>query len=337
MFQQPLGLTAVLVLGLAVTSGADTVFFGDSLSDTGNLFLATGGTAGPVFSPDPAMPPPRFPTPPYVGGRASDGPVWIEHFALGRGEPAPLPHLAGGTNYAYIGATTGPQTASPFGVPDVGMQVQAYLTSGRVPADDLFVLFAAANDFIFGQGDPSVPVDNMADHITALQAAGATKFLVLNLPRLGDTPYGAAVGPAGLNSLTEQYNDLLHGRLASLRAGLGVTIHEVDLEAAFGDVLADPAAYGLTNVSDTALTVDLDPSSPLIGFPISPTSVVPNASEYLFFDGVHPTTVGHGLIADAALGVVPEPSSALILFSGAAAVLFAVGLGFHRRSISRIV
>ena len=77
MFRRFLRLTAILVLGLLATpSGAETVFFGDSLSDTGNLFLATGGTAGPVFSPDPAMPPPRFPTPPYVGGRASDGLVW---------------------------------------------------------------------------------------------------------------------------------------------------------------------------------------------------------------------------------------------------------------------
>ena len=44
------------------------VVFGDSLSDTGNFFLASGGAvAGP----------------PYFEGRFSDGPVWVEVLAEG--------------------------------------------------------------------------------------------------------------------------------------------------------------------------------------------------------------------------------------------------------------
>ena len=40
---------------------------GDSLSDVGNAFLASGGTI-----PDPGR---------YYNGRASNGPVWVEYLA----------------------------------------------------------------------------------------------------------------------------------------------------------------------------------------------------------------------------------------------------------------
>ncbi len=331
----------VAVFTLATPCRADLVVFGDSLSDTGNLYLylTSQGAADPVFSPvllDPYVPPPpRFPTPPYSGGRASNGPLWIERFAQGRGEPTPLPHGLGGTSFAYIGATSGPQTVSPYGVPDLGMQVQFYLASlggAGVPADHMMVLLGGANDFVFGQTNSSVPADNMQALITTLHGAGAEEFLVVNLPRLGDTPYGAALDAQGFNDLTEQYNDLLHERVVSLRDDLGVTIYEFDLETAFADLLVDPAAYGLTNASDPALAVDLNPLSPLIGFPAFPTSLDPDVANFLFFDGIHPTATGHALIAQEALKAVPEPGSGVILLTGAAALLAAGGLGLFRRA-----
>ena len=64
------------------------VAFGDSLSDTGNDLIAFGS-----------------PQPPYYQGRFSNGPNWIDDLAGKLGVPDPQPSLAGGTNYAYGGAT----------------------------------------------------------------------------------------------------------------------------------------------------------------------------------------------------------------------------------------
>ena len=61
--------------------------FGDSLSDAGNISLATLGNlpVGGIYS----------------GGRFSNGSVWVQDLAQNLGLPAPKPSLAGGTDYAY--------------------------------------------------------------------------------------------------------------------------------------------------------------------------------------------------------------------------------------------
>ena len=73
--------------------------FGDSLSDVGNVYLATNGIE---------------PASPYVDGQFSNGPVWVQDLAARLGLPALTPSLAGGSDYAFGGATTGsPSTNNP--------------------------------------------------------------------------------------------------------------------------------------------------------------------------------------------------------------------------------
>src|SRR4051812_17171996 len=85
--------------------------FGDSNVDNGNVFIATSfpGDDIPTFPP----------SPPYDMGRFSNGPLWVEVMADRLGLPNPAPSLAGGTDYAWGGATTGPGL-SPFGTPNLG-------------------------------------------------------------------------------------------------------------------------------------------------------------------------------------------------------------------------
>ncbi len=64
--------------------------FGDSLSDVGNVYLATGQPASP-----------------YVNGQYSNGPVWVQDLATKMGLPALTPSSVGGNDYAWGGATTG--------------------------------------------------------------------------------------------------------------------------------------------------------------------------------------------------------------------------------------
>ena len=47
------------------------------------------------------------PASPYVDGEFSNGPVWVQDLAARLGLPALTPSLAGGTDYAFGGATTG--------------------------------------------------------------------------------------------------------------------------------------------------------------------------------------------------------------------------------------
>lgn len=70
--------------------------FGDSLSDAGNAYIATGGATPPA--------------PPYAlvngFGVFSNGPVWVQNLAGELGLGPLLPSLAGGTDFAFGGAQT---------------------------------------------------------------------------------------------------------------------------------------------------------------------------------------------------------------------------------------
>lgn len=90
------GTLLVLVLQITTDCRAAVNVFGDSLSERGNFFLASGG----------AFPP----TPPYHEGRFSNGPAWIEYFACALGEEVPLPIVLGGTNFVFNGARGWPLT-----------------------------------------------------------------------------------------------------------------------------------------------------------------------------------------------------------------------------------
>src|ERR1700722_3162400 len=73
----------------AHASGVDAIYaFGDSLSDTGNIYIGTGGA---------------LPLSPYVSGQFTNGNVWLRDFASDIGVGPVSPSLAGGTDYAYGG------------------------------------------------------------------------------------------------------------------------------------------------------------------------------------------------------------------------------------------
>ena len=80
---QRLLLFLVLAVSLAAAPYTRIVAFGDSLTDNGNLYALNGGTYPP--------------SPPYFGGRGSNGPVAVEYMSTALG----LPLL----DFAVYGAT----------------------------------------------------------------------------------------------------------------------------------------------------------------------------------------------------------------------------------------
>ena len=256
--------------------------FGDSLTDSGNAYLATGSTV-----PDPLV---------YFDGRYSNGEVWIERLDY-LGFAAPTPSiLPGGTNFAFAGAQTSQGTAPP----SMTNQVADYLAGNTPSPTDWFSLFGGGNNFLAGQLDPTVPAAHIGAMVQTLYDAGARNFLVLNLPPMGQTPQFVGSPLAGIaDAISQGFNDALAAHMAGLRSNPEITIKEVDVHGLFTDIIADPGAFGLTNVTETA-------------FDASTGLVVANPDEYLFWDSIHPTAAGHQLLANH----VPEPGSLTLLLAG---------------------
>lgn len=284
-------VVAVLVAASTVWAASYTKFvvFGDSLSDVGNAYIYTGM----VGSPQP-------PSPPYYEGRASNGPLWVEDLANKMGVPSAAPFLVDGTgtNYAAGSTTTG------SGFPNLGYMVGTYLYNVSNAADPnaLYIVWSGANDFFSTiDADPSHAVanctaglstwaGNVSGAVNALHAAGATNFLVPNLPPLGSTPkLSSNPDKVTINSLASSFNSTLSADLSALSlAHNDLLIQTLDVYSLFNQVIANPNAFGFDNVTDAAMTT---PGA--------------DASKYLFWDSVHPTAAGHSLLAQA----VPEPNA----------------------------
>jgi outer membrane lipase/esterase len=298
------------------------VVFGDSLSDSGNnaividTQIAPPGTPpGTLRTPTPIVSATFIPSLPYASNRYSNGPVWIEQFAAKLGLSA-LPSVAGGTNYAFGGARTGPAGSSfPFSLTD---QVQLFLgdSGGVAQADALYVVAGGGNnardaaELALAGGDATdiitAYVNDIATILTQLSGAGAKDILLVNVPNIGLTPAIQNISPAaaaGASALAAGMNTALNGALANLLPALQADIKVFDFFTAFTQVVTSLGAFGLTDVKSTCAFI---------------AACIANPDTTLFWDGIHPTTAGHSLVADAAFAVViPEPSSlALMLLVG---------------------
>lgn len=271
-------LTA-LALTLTAAAGPYTnlLVFGDSLSDVGNTSAATFG-----FSPGSN----------YFQGRYSNGPVYAERLSTGLGLGTLTRSGAGGNDFAYGGARlTGTGGFTGLFINDLDEQVDDYLdrlNGQSVPAGALFVVFIGANDLFSGVTNPSSLASGITSQAQRLVNAGARNLLTINLPRLGLTPdYNRnATSAANISNLTVALNDALATSFAALGAARpDMTIHSLDVEALFDNLVANPAQWGFTNVLDKG-------------------QGVPDASGYVFWDGVHPTARGHTLLSEAALQAV---------------------------------
>ena len=307
-------------LALAAASAAEAraggytglVVFGDSLSDGGNVAAAAAASGRP------------FPYDLYPAGRFTNGLNWVDYLADRMGIAPPTASLLGGTNYAFAYAQSGASFATPAelggaAVPNLLTQVgmfQMDLAGSPMDPGQLVAIWAGANDFLHGGVDTPAEVlasvSNVVAAVQAVAALGGTQFLVGGLPYLGSIPALAGLPQAqrdGINMLVGLFNATLEARLDELRAAApGLRIAYNDVATEFAAIVADPSAFGLSNVTDPAAFAG-----------------GADAGRYLFWDDVHPTTRVHGLIAASAYAaIVPEPSSiVLATIAGAGVLAFA--------------
>ncbi len=338
--------TALIALAAATNVYAaapytSEVVFGDSLSDDGNLSLASGSPVIMKFTTNP-------------------GNVTVENLAASLGLTL-APSVLGGTDYAFGGAgvlTNAPGT--PAGVPTETAQITGYLaTNPKLSGSSLYTVWGGANDIFYAaassagysaaqaliaQSTVGLPpayvaavtaqinaaveakagvttletptqaltnVDAAAAQelslLGALKAAGARNIMVFNLPDIGTTPEGVASGPAGsagLTALSVGYNTVLNSGLTALGTG----IIPVNTFALVHEVEANPALYGFVNVTTPACTT----ASSLMC--TRATLVNPTAyTNYLFADGVHPTTAADVILSQYLVAELAAPQQESLL------------------------
>ena len=322
--------------------------FGDSLSDTGNMFFLSNQ----LIPPGPL----------YFDGRFSNGPNWVDQVTMQTGAGTVNNVFQSGSltsgvdNLAVGGAYTGifpfpPGSANSNDLrlappvatfPGLHQQVQTYtaLTGGGVllNPDAWHVLWAGANDILFApiaiDTDPATmaavavqAVANIGTAIEDLYSIGAREFMIFNIPDIGATPFGDLTGLAPLLSFgSGLFNTELDALIASL-PGLypEIDVMFLDVNALFSnllfDVVTDPAVMAMFPDASVlpfvkpglSFCLDQDgltsPAGPFFCFGSDPDNRI-------FYDLVHPSSKAHGLIAAAVIDVkVAEPSTiALVLF-----------------------
>jgi len=275
--------------------------FGDSLSDSGaqskhSIFHLSGNVEPP--------------SPPYAGGRYSDGRLWVEYlrrFLCRKGRLNSYAQGGSFTDFRNVDSGTLPGSG--------GLATQVDNVDDddvEFDEDDVILLWAGGNDYVFdtlagNPPDPTVVVGNIVDAVLRLADRGARRFVLPNLPALGRSPLASFADPTGtlaaaLNSLTGFHNIVLAGAIADLNAS-GLDATPVDIAALFDAVLSDPAAFGFNNVTVPCLIQMPDLTR-------VPTGACPpdgdsfDATGVFFWDLLHPTTAVHRLIAATALGAL---------------------------------
>ena len=303
-------------VGLVSAAGAQAAYsnlfvFGDSLSDSGNNFIALGGVTTPVAD----MTGNSFiPTYPYASGNYTNGATWAQSFAGATGLGS-LPSLGGGTNYAFGGARTS-GAGFPYSLTEqTGMFLAGY--GGVAPSSALYVVAGGGNNARDALAAIAVapPADapaiiaataaayaaDVGGIVDALQAKGAQHIVVWDTPNVGLAPaitaFGSTFASLG-TTVAGTMNAFLAARLGSEPAD----VQTLDVFGLMNTVYADPADYGFSNVTDACVQAGVACADP---------------STYFFWDGIHPTSGGQALLAREMYALaVPEPGTYGMLIVG---------------------
>ncbi len=276
------------------------VVFGDSLSDTGNLFKALNGA---------------FPPPPYFQGRLSNGPLWIDDLAptLGLTADQVLNFAVAGatTGHVNIGATTAGITL-PIQLPGLLDEVDAFTaTLGCAGANPnaLYVVWAGANDFLTlpKTVDEAIAavlqgVENVVTAVTDLAQAGARIIAVPNVPNIGRTPLVNQQGEVvTATAFSVGFDLVLDYALSQLEKSLGIDIVQIDTLSAGEAIAQNPSQFGFTNITDALLTQLLSPTPPS------------DPQGFFYWDNFHPTAAAQQQIANVFARSLATPTASNVL------------------------
>lgn len=211
----------LLLLGLASASSfRQIVAFGDSITDTGNLYKLTAGEN-----------PSRQE---YYNGRFSNGPTWIEYFT--KLLKTSLVDLS------YGGATTDLDSDRGSGVPGCVQQADAFARSGKratVANSTLATVVFQGNDFFAATATAQGYMRNMDRCLHKILAVGFKHVLIStsNAPELTPAfPLTPALQRNRFARNTDQLPGLWRNEIQALaKEFAGVTIYTMDLKGKHAD------------------------------------------------------------------------------------------------------
>ena len=292
-------LAAAVACGLAApaaaTAPSQLVIFGDSLVDAGNIFLATGG-----FAPTNTY---NNPSRGYFPGRFTNGPDYTDLLSQKLYGHYSVASLAGGSNYAFGGAT---YVANNDPVPDLALQVATYSAGHAVDPNALYIINLGGND-VFALENPAFPsalvplyeaslLNVLSTTVQGLDAAGASRILVTGIPNTDATGFALEA--------------LVQARLDAIEPGLtNAQLLRFSYQNFFGQLVANPAAFGVAPFTHL-------PSDGCFNH-LSPPATQ-DCSGYFSVDGVHPIAPIQAAIYREIVQIagVPEPMSWSLMIAG---------------------
>ncbi len=257
------------------------VVFGDSLSDTGNMFNGSQW----IFPNSNS----------WFLGHFSNGFVWTEYLAKNKNIPL--------YNWAVGGAAGTNQYVALTGVYD---QVTSYLTYMKMaknyrPENTLFTLEFGLNDFMnYDREVPEVKADFSAAMIR-LTDAGAKNILLFTLPDATKAPqfkYSTQEEVLKVRQKIVEFNKYIREQ-AEYYKNKGINAELYDAYSLFEQITSNPKQHGFQNASDPCM--DINRSSALdylYSHSLTNECAYYGSDSFVFWGVTHPTTATHKYIAD---------------------------------------
>jgi len=276
-------LSLALITSLNIYSFNKIFIFGDSLSDNGYLNKRIDEISENQYV-NPLAPN----SPIYYHSRFTNGKVWPEILA----EKLNIP-INSSFNYAYGGATV----IQPSLVPNLSSQIQTYLyTHLTADPNGLYIVWIGINDlFQFNsyENSENLFVENIFNKIEIeiknLINHGAKTILLPQQFDLSVSPYSLLQDK--INGDTKYSNELkrliiiYNNNIKSMTNKLSNEFIDVKfITIDFFDYLKNQELakkYGFMYMQDSCIDVNVN-----------------NCGQFIFFDGLHPTTKVHEIIAE---------------------------------------
>lgn len=253
------------------------VVFGDSLSDTSNIFNAALW---------------QFPNPDsWALGRFSNGRVWVEYL----GEKLNLPVY----NWAVGGAASDQHYIA---LPGMRQQVDSWLDyMDKVPSFQadrvLYTIWVGGNDIVNYTQSVGEYKRILIEQIKRIYNKGGRQIVLLNLPDLSKIPAASTPDKKhDFGTKTIAFNAAI-AEIAHDASSAGIPVQLIDVHAHFNDILSNPAAYGFDQVTQSCLNLSGDSATNyLTRHSLRPGCTNPDT--YMFWDMIHPTTKTHRVISE---------------------------------------
>ncbi|XP_057962157.1 GDSL esterase/lipase At1g06990-like [Malania oleifera] len=305
--------------------------FGDSLVDTGNnnfidtTFKANHFPYGQLF-------------PSHIAtGRFTDGKMIPDFLASSLGIKDTVPpfldpnlldvEVKTGVNFASAGSGYDKLTTSFSGVLSVSKQVEylmdyverlervvGKLEATRILNSTLVLIVAGSNDFALNyflmrtrrtqftlSGYQDFLQENLQNFTKDLYSVGLRKMAIGSLPPFGCWPNRKTQGLCSekVNKIAKSYNDKLVKKIPQLQASLlGSRIAYADIYGPLLDMGNHPQKYGFEVADRGCCGIGIIEIGPLCS-PITPTCC--NSSQYMFFDGAHPSQSAYEFLSTSLL------------------------------------